>query len=72
MNRAYARACAGLFAGVLTWSVAACSRQSHDSTGSDFFPLHADDTWVYDVARPMRNERTRLTVRVRDERKKAN
>lgn len=68
MNRAYARACAGLFAGVLTWSVAACSRQSHDSTGSDFFPLHADDTWVYDVARPMRNERTRLTVRVRDER----
>jgi hypothetical protein len=32
---------------------------------ADFFPLHPDDTWLYEVGQPMRNRRLRMTVRVR-------
>jgi hypothetical protein len=68
MNRVRLRACAGIFAGLLACFAASCTRHDQDSTHSDFFPLHADDTWVYEVFRPLRNQRTRMTVRVRDER----
>jgi hypothetical protein len=44
-----------------------CQREPRPPT-ADFFPLHADDTWVYEVTRPLRNERTRLTVRARGDR----
>lgn len=46
---------------------AACTRPSRDGGQTDFFPLHAEDTWVYEVVRPLRNLRTRMTVRVRGE-----
>jgi len=69
MNRACARACAGLFAGLVTFSAAACTRPPQDAAvQTDYFPLHSDDTWVYEIVRPMRNQRTRMTVRVRGER----
>ncbi|MFQ5668165.1 MAG: hypothetical protein ACE5I7_17255 [Candidatus Binatia bacterium] len=68
MNRTCARACAGMLAGVLAWAVTACSRHGSESGAAEFFPLHTEDTWVYEVAQPLRNVRTRMTVRVRDER----
>jgi hypothetical protein len=42
-----------------------CQRDSGATAAVDFFPLHAEDTWVYEVARPLRNEHTRMTVRAR-------
>ncbi|HVN86288.1 MAG TPA: hypothetical protein VMW17_15745 [Candidatus Binatia bacterium] len=42
----------------------ACHR-GQTAPGVTFFPLHAEDTWIYEVARPLRNERTRMTVRAR-------
>jgi len=66
MKPARARACASFFAGLLTLS-AACTRHGSEKA-VDFFPLHADDTWVYAVDRPLRNLHTRMTVRVRGER----
>ncbi len=68
MKRMRARACAGVVAGVLALAAAGCSRRTAEPRAADFFPLHADDTWVYEVARPLRNLRTRMTVRVRGER----
>ena len=68
VTHAAPRACVGLLAGVLALSSAGCTQQSPETTAPNFFPLHADDTWVYDVVRPMRNERTRMTARVRGER----
>lgn len=66
MSGARARACAGIFVGLLTWS---CTQKGQESNPQiNFFPLHADDTWVYEVFRPLRNQRTRMTVRVRGER----
>ncbi len=47
---------------------AGCNHRGDGSRSPDFFPLHAEDTWVYEVARPLRNVRTRMTVRVRGER----
>lgn len=68
MSRVRARACAGVLAGLLTVSAPACTRESPDTARADFFPLHPDDTWVYQVDRPLRNLRTRMTVRVRGDR----
>jgi hypothetical protein len=68
MKRVRARACAQLFAGLLTLLAVACTRQKVENTKADFFPLHADDTWIYAVDRPLRNLHTRMTVRVRGER----
>jgi hypothetical protein len=42
-----------------------CHREQAAPEPLDFFPLHTDDTWVYEVARPLRNEHTRMTVRAR-------
>jgi hypothetical protein len=67
MKRICACACASVFAGFLLVS-AACTRRSAENTEVNFFPLHADDTWIYAVERPLRNQRTRMTVRVRGER----
>jgi hypothetical protein len=67
MNRAHVRACVGFVAGMLTFT-AGCTRQPETGEQSEFFPLHAEDTWVYEVAQPLRNVHTRMTVRVRDER----
>jgi hypothetical protein len=47
---------------------AACTRHGVENTQVDFFPLHADDTWIYAVDRPLRNLHTRMTMRVRGER----
>jgi hypothetical protein len=67
MLRLCSSASAGLLAAALSvW--AGCSHLGEERPAPDFFPLHAEDTWVYEVARPMRNVRTRMTVRVRDER----
>ena len=68
MTHAYQGVCAGILTGVLAVS-AGCTRSGRDggSGGPDFFPLHAEDTWVYEVVRPLRNSRTRMTVRVRGE-----
>jgi hypothetical protein len=49
---------------VLGGALAGCQRGNRTS-GVDFFPLHAEDTWVYEVARPLRSHRTRMTVRAR-------
>src|SRR5258705_13161111 len=68
VTRAASRARVGLLAGALMWWSTACTRQRTEPAAANFFPLHAEDTWVYDVVRPMRNERTRMTVRVRGER----
>ncbi len=69
MIRASLRACAGILGGMLAWSVVSCSRPAGDSApAADYFPLHTEDTWVYEVVRPLRNLRTRMTVRVREER----
>lgn len=68
MNRACARTCAGFVAGLLSLSAPGCTRHRDGTTQADFFPLHAEDTWVYEVAQPLRNVHTRMTVRVRDER----
>ena len=68
MNPACVRAYAGFLAGVLTWALAGCARQDEGNTQTDFFPLHAEDMWVYGVTQPLRNVRTRMTVRVRGER----
>ena len=68
MDCVRARVCGAVFAGLLTVSMAACTRNTADSTAVDFFPLHPDDTWVYAVDRPLRNLHTRMTVRVRGER----
>ena len=35
------------------------------SSAPDFFPLHIDDTWVYEVGQPLRNRHLQMTVRVR-------
>jgi len=45
-----------------------CAGDERARMGPDFFPLHTDDTWTYEVRHVLRNERTRMTVRVRDER----
>jgi hypothetical protein len=63
----HARACASLLAGLLTL-LAACTRHGAETGQVDFFPLHADDTWIYAVDRPLRNLHTHMTVRVRGER----
>jgi hypothetical protein len=69
MIRARLRACAGILTGTLVLSVASCSRPGSDyAPVADYFPLHTEDTWVYEVVRPLRNLRTRMTVRVREER----
>ena len=68
MNRTCARACAGFVAGLLSWSVAGCSRDSDKQGRAEFFPLHDEDTWIYGVEQPLRNVHTRMTVRVRGER----
>ena len=52
---------------MLTGSNLACTHSSREAA-PNFFPLHAGDTWVYDVTRPLRNEHTRMTMRVRGER----
>jgi hypothetical protein len=49
-------------------TVAGCRGNERAANAPDFFPLHTDDTWVYEVHHVLRNERTRMTVRVRDER----
>ncbi len=67
MIRLRSRASAGILAGVLSFS-AGCSHFGEERHPPDFFPLHPEDTWVYEVARPLRNISTRMTVRVRDER----
>ncbi|MFI5394459.1 MAG: hypothetical protein ACHQ9S_02900 [Candidatus Binatia bacterium] len=51
----------------MTVPTAGCTFRNGDGSATDFFPLHADDTWIYEVARPLRNLRTRMTVRVRGE-----
>jgi len=65
--RSASRVCVGLLAGLLA-SSPGCRRSDTESSAPNFFPLHADDTWVYEVTRPLRNERTRMTMRVRGER----
>ena len=62
------QASAGFVAGLLSLSLSGCSHPAGESGRPDFFPLHSEDTWVYEVARPLRNVRSRMTVRVRDER----
>jgi len=57
----------GLLASALV-SGSACTRSSSETAAPNFFPLHVDDTWVYEVTRPLRNEHTRMTMRVRGER----
>jgi len=52
----------GLAAGVLACLIGGC-RQT--VAVPDFFPLHANDTWVYEVGQPMRNRHLQMTVRVR-------
>ncbi len=68
MPRAVTSAVIGLLAGLLSVGDIGCERSDRQRPAPDFFPLHADDSWVYEVLRPVRNERTRMTVRVRDER----
>ena len=68
MVHAAPRACVGLLAGMLAVSSPGCTRSADDRGSPDFFPLHSEDTWVYDVVRPLHNERTRMTVRVRGDR----
>lgn len=68
MARASPRACVGLLAALLALSAAKCSEPAAQQLQAEFFPLHAEDTWVYEVARPLRNQRSRMTVRVRGER----
>ncbi|MGD0950563.1 MAG: hypothetical protein ABSA52_24500 [Candidatus Binatia bacterium] len=68
MQRARARACASVFAGLLMLSATACTRPGANDRRADFFPLHQDDTWIYAVDRPLRNAHTRMTVRVLGER----
>jgi hypothetical protein len=53
---------------MLALSAVGCARQPDTAAATDFFPLHPDDTWVYDVSRPLRNVHTRMTVRARGER----
>jgi len=43
----------------------ACERSRPTDSNVNFFPLHAEDTWVYEVTRPLRNRRSRMTVRAR-------
>ncbi len=43
----------------------ACQRSRSPEPSVSFFPLHAEDTWVYEVTRPLRNKHTRMTVRAR-------
>jgi len=45
--------------------LAACERTRPADSNVNFFPLHAEDTWVYEVIRPLRNKSTRMTVRAR-------
>lgn len=45
--------------------LAACHRTEPKAPTATFFPLHAEDTWVYEVARPLSNQRSRMTVRAR-------
>jgi hypothetical protein len=61
-----ARAC--IIATVVSLSPAACTRHNGDAPQADFFPLHQEDTWVYEVVHPLRNLHSRMTVRVRGER----
>lgn len=67
MTRTCARACAGVVAGLLTWSVAGCHHDGGKGERAEFFPLHDEDTWIYGVEQPLRNVHTRMTVRVRGE-----
>ena len=57
-----------MVAAVLALSAASCSKPAAEPPQVEFFPLHSEDTWVYEVTRPLRNQRTRMTVRVRGER----
>ncbi len=68
MNRTCARACAGFVAGVITWSLTGCTRETRQEGRADFFPLHDEDVWIYKVVQPLRNLNTRMTVRARGER----
>jgi len=59
------------FAGLLiavALTTSACQRPASRHDQPDFFPLYAEATWVYEIARPTDNARTRMTVRVRGER----
>jgi len=61
------RACAGLVGALLMLS-GGCTSPTPVGAAADFFPLHPEDTWVYEVVRPLRSQHTRMTVRVRGER----
>src|SRR5215470_3467560 len=64
--------CRGVYLSVLAGCVAlamnGCRQRDAYSARADFFPLHAEDTWVYEIARPADSVRTHMTVRVRGER----
>ncbi len=49
-------------AGALAMLLSGCQQSA---SAPDFFPLHPDDTWVYEVGQPMRNRHLQMTVRVR-------
>lgn len=68
MARARPKACTGILVALLALSAASCRKPAAEQPQGEFFPLHTDDTWVYEVTRPLRNQRTRMTVRVRGER----
>ena len=67
MAPASPQACIGILAWLLALTAVGCSRPA-EQTEVEFFPLHTEDTWVYEVSRPLRNQSTRMTVRVRGER----
>jgi len=64
----WTRVCASVAAVLCVLLAGACSRQEPGAGETDFFPLHADDMWIYEVVRPLRNEHTRMTVHVRGDR----
>jgi len=56
-----------LVAVAMVFTLAACTPTPTPAAAARYFPLHADDTWVYEVVQPLRNVRAHMTVRVRGE-----
>jgi hypothetical protein len=54
-------------AAAIVLTLAACSPTLPPPVVDRYFPLQANDTWVYEVVQPLRNVRARMTARVRGE-----
>ena len=62
-----ARVAAWFLAAMMGATLAACTPTPLPPVPARYFPLQANDTWVYEVVQPLRNVRARMTVRVRGE-----